>query len=126
MSEADNIEVVRDFVGAWSRLDPDELVGYFTDDICYHNMPMGPVNGIEQVRGMIAAFIGDWTETTWDLLNIAATGDVVFTERVDRITAGDRRVDLPVAGVFELEAGRIRVWRDYFDLGTYTRGMDAG
>jgi limonene-1,2-epoxide hydrolase len=126
MSAEDNIRVVTDFVAAWSRLDPEELAGFFTDDICYHNMPMAPVTGIDQVTAMIGAFIGDWSATTWDLLNVAASGDVVFTERLDRITAGDRGVDLPVAGVFELEGGKIRVWRDYFDLATFTGGMSGG
>ncbi|RIK28224.1 MAG: hypothetical protein DCC55_38880 [Chloroflexi bacterium] len=57
------------------------------------------------------------------MLNIAAAGNVVFTERVDRIDAVGRHVDLPVAGVFELDGERIRAWRDYFDLATYTRAM---
>ena len=126
MSEADNIAVVTEFVEAWSRLDPDELVGYFTEDVTYHNMPMAPVEGKERVRAMIAAFIADWTATTWDLLNIAAAGDVVFAERLDRTTAGDHHVDLPCNGVFELEDGKIKVWRDYFDLATFTRGMGQG
>ena len=26
-------------------------------------------------------------------------------------------------GVFELSNGRIKVWRDYFDLATYTRAI---
>jgi limonene-1,2-epoxide hydrolase len=34
---------------------------------------------------------------------------------------GDKSVDLPCCGVFEMTDGKIRVWRDYFDLGTYTR-----
>ena len=25
--------------------------------------------------------------------------------------------------VFELEAGRIKIWRDYFDMATYQRGL---
>jgi limonene-1,2-epoxide hydrolase len=32
-------------------------------------------------------------------------------------------VDLPCVGVFELEAGKIKTWRDYFDLATYQRGL---
>jgi limonene-1,2-epoxide hydrolase len=34
---------------------------------------------------------------------------------------GDKTVDLPCCGVFEMKGGKIKVWRDYFDLGTYTR-----
>jgi limonene-1,2-epoxide hydrolase len=47
----------------------------------------------------------------------------VIVERLDRTKAGDKAVDLPCTGVFELENGKIKVWRDYFDLGTYAKGM---
>ena len=43
--------------------------------------------------------------------------------RLDRTQAGDKTVDLPCTGVFEMEDGKIKVWRDYFDLGTYVKGM---
>ena len=86
-------------------------------------MPTGPVAGRENVRGMIAGFIGAWTETRWDILNLVSAGDVVIVERLDRTKAGDKAVDLPCTGVFEMENGKIRVWRDYFDLTTYMKGM---
>jgi limonene-1,2-epoxide hydrolase len=37
---------------------------------------------------------------------------------------GDKHVDLPCLGIFELEDGKIRVWRDYFDLGTYMKALE--
>ena len=42
---------------------------------------------------------------------------------MDRTRAGEKAVDLPCLGVFELENGRIKVWRDYFDLATYAAGL---
>jgi limonene-1,2-epoxide hydrolase len=50
-------------------------------------------------------------------------GDVVIAERLDRTVAGGKPVDLPCCGVFELQGGRIKAWRDYFDMGTYTRAL---
>ena len=119
----DNEKIIREFIDAWSRLDPEELCSYFTEDGVYHNMPSGPVGGRENVKKMIAGFIGSWTETRWDILNLVSAGDVVIAERLDRTKAGDKAVDLPCTGVFELENGKIKVWRDYFDLGTYVKGM---
>jgi len=119
----DNEEIVRAFIEAWSRLDPDELCTYFTEDGVYHNMPTGPIRGRENVRKMIAGFIRPWTETQWDILNLVSAGDVVIAERLDRTKLGDKAVDLPCTGVFEMENGKIKVWRDYFDLGTYTRAI---
>ena len=123
MTTERNVETITDFVAAWSRLDPDELASYFTADGCYHNIPVGSVVGSDNVRAMIAAFIADWTATQWDLLNIVGAGDVVIAERLDRTEAGDKRVDLPCTGVFEMENGKIKVWRDYFDLTTFTAAM---
>ncbi|MFL5805461.1 MAG: limonene-1,2-epoxide hydrolase family protein [Roseiflexaceae bacterium] len=33
------------------------------------------------------------------------------------MTFQDRRVALSIAGIFELENGKITAWREYFDLG---------
>lgn len=120
---SDNAAIIRDFCRAWSRLDPDELAGYFTEDGVYFNVPTEPVSGREAVRQFIAGFTASWTETDWEIRTLIADGDTVFCERVDRTktTAGD--VDLPCAGVFEMRDGRIAVWRDYFDLGTFMRAM---
>ena len=119
----DNEKIVREFIEAWSRLDPEELSGYFSEDGVYHNMPMGPIRGRENVKKMIAGFIGSWTETRWEILHLVAAGDVVIAERLDRTKAGAKAVDLPCTGVFELENGKIKVWRDYFDLGTYAKAI---
>ena len=120
---SDNEQIIRNFIEAWSRLDPTELAAFFSEDGVYHNMPAGPVTGRTNVENFIRGFSASWTETTWDLLNIASSGNIVMAERVDRTTAGDKSVDLPCLGVFELEAGKIKVWRDYFDLATYQAGL---
>ena len=72
---------------------------------------------------MIAGFIGSWTKTDWDILHLVSAGDVVIAERLDRTVAGEKGVDLPCTGVFEMENGKIKVWRDYFDLTTYMKAM---
>jgi limonene-1,2-epoxide hydrolase len=120
---ADNVRTIREFIAAWSRLDAAELAAFFTEDGVYHNMPARPVSGRAAVQGFIAGFIKDWSATEWELLNIVGAGDVVIAERVDRTRVGDKRVDLPCCGVFEMQDGKIKVWRDYFDLATYTRAL---
>jgi limonene-1,2-epoxide hydrolase len=84
-------------------------------------MPTQPVQGKEQLKQFIGSFISNWTKTNWDTLNIIGKGDVVIAERLDRTEVGDIKVDLPCCGVFEMEEGKIKVWRDYFDMGTYTK-----
>jgi len=120
---SENTKLIEEFCAAWSRLDPSELAGYFTDDGVYHNMPAAPVQGRAEIEQFIRDFAGSWTETRWEIVNLAETGDVVIAERVDRTRAGDKAIDLPCTGVFEIRNGKIACWRDYFDLDTYMRAM---
>ncbi len=83
-------------------------------------MPIGPIAGEANLKEFIGAFLADWTETNWDVLNLVSKGDIVMAERVDHIKVGEIMVDLPCCGVFEMRDGKIKVWRDYFDMATYT------
>jgi limonene-1,2-epoxide hydrolase len=49
--------------------------------------------------------------------NVAAVGEVVFTERVDWMVRpdGSRAGPFPVVGVTEFRDGKISAWREYFD-----------
>jgi limonene-1,2-epoxide hydrolase len=118
-----NSELIEDFCKAWSRLDAAELAFYFTEDGIYHNMPADPVRGRNAIETFIRGFAGSWTKTEWEILNLAEAGDVVFAERLDRTQAGENSVDLPCTGVFTIREGKIACWRDYFDIGAYSRAM---
>lgn len=107
--------VVMAFVDAWNRLDEDRIYGLMSDDIFYHNMPLEPVTGREAVRAHLAGWPVD--EAEWVVLNIATSGHVVLTERVDRFVRNGRTIIVPVMGAFEVKDGLITQWRDYFDMG---------
>jgi limonene-1,2-epoxide hydrolase len=119
----DNETIVRNFIAAWSRLDVEELVSFFTEDGTYHNMMAKPVSGHDNLRKFIGGFVKGWTATEWEIVNMLSRGDVVVAERIDRTRSGDKKVDLPCIGVFEMRGGKINVWRDYFDLATYTKAI---
>ena len=121
----DNEQLIRNFIATWSSLDVEEILSYFADDGTYHDMPIAPVTGRENLRAFIAAFLTGWTSTDWDIINITCQNDTVFAERMDRTKIGNRSVDLPCCGVFEMAGGKIKVWRDYFDMATYTKGATA-
>ena len=113
------IDIVKAFCASWSELDIDDLMGYFHDDALYHNIPVDPLVGTENIRAMIVGFTAGWDRVEFDILHIVADGEVVLTERVDRFVSAERTVSLPVMGTFELDGGRIRAWRDYFDLNQF-------
>jgi limonene-1,2-epoxide hydrolase len=118
---ADNERLIRDFCAAWSRRDIDELLAFFAEDAVYHNMPLAPAQGRAAIRQVMEFFVPPAQAIVFELRAIASVGTVVFTERLDRFVIGGKSVELPVAGVFEVEAGKIRAWRDYFDMATWTR-----
>ncbi|MDO8421514.1 MAG: limonene-1,2-epoxide hydrolase family protein [Parvibaculum sp.] len=118
-----NEEIIRDFVNAWPSLDVEKIVSFFTEDGIYHNMMIHPVKGHADLRNFISAFLKGWSETEWEILNLASSGNTVFAERVDRTKVGGKPVSLPCCGVFEMENGKIKAWRDYFDMGTYTKAL---
>lgn len=120
---ASNEQVVRDFIAAWSRLDADELVQFFCEDGTYHNMPTKPVTGHDALKPFISAFLKSWTATQWDVVNLLSSGNIVIAERLDRTMVGTKTVNLPCCGVFEMQDGHIKVWRDYFDMGAYVSAL---
>jgi len=120
MSRAE--EVVRDFCQAFSRQDVEELLRFFADDAVYHNIPIEPVQGKEAIAATLRQFIDPNGEASFEIRHLACTGGTVLTERVDRFVLNGRRVELPVMGAFEVGPdGKIRAWRDYFDLAQFTR-----
>jgi limonene-1,2-epoxide hydrolase len=117
-------KVVTEFCNAWPRKNIDELLGFFTDDAVYHNIPFEPARGKEAIRATINTFLPMAKSLRFKVLNSASSGNVVFNERVDVFDlGGGKTISLPVAGVFEITGSKISAWRDYFDMAMYTKQM---
>jgi limonene-1,2-epoxide hydrolase len=109
--------IVRAFIGAFNANDLERILGFFSDDAVYHNIPVPPVKGTAAIRGVIQGFLGMATQVDWIVHHLAETGDgVVLTERTDRFLIRGKWVELPVMGAFQVRQGRIAEWRDYFDM----------
>jgi limonene-1,2-epoxide hydrolase len=119
---SDPKQIVRDFCGAWERLDKQALLDAFTDDGVYHNIPMQPAVGKEAIAQIITFVLAQGADAIkFDIKHIVAEGDVVLTERVDTFVTGQKEIKLEVMGAFELRDGKIAAWRDYFDLAQWTK-----
>jgi limonene-1,2-epoxide hydrolase len=118
-------KVVSDVLAAWTRLNVDEIMGYFADDAVWDNVPMKPAKGQAAIREMTQSFLKDTTTFSAKILRVVHAGNVVVNERVDTVTMKNgKKADIPVAGVFEIDdAGQIKVWRDYFDIATFTKQL---
>jgi len=122
------IDLVRRFCAAWGEdARTEELAAFFTDDAVYHNIPMAPVIGRENIATNIATFIRPGAPgiigIRFNLIHIAANGPVVMTERVDAFRLPNKSFEVPIMGAFEIANGKIKAWRDYFDLNQFTTRM---
>ena len=124
------IEVVRRFCAAWSdNVSTVELTAFFSDDAVYQNIPLAPVTGRDAIADNIASFIRPGPpgieSIEFRLVNIASSGPVVMTERIDVFKLSDRSFELPVMGAFEVSGGMIDAWRDYFDMNQFTSRLGS-
>ena len=115
------IDLVRELCAAFgeAELDLDRIVGFFTDDAVYHNIPVDPVVGPEAIRGVLASFTTGVESIEFRVGAIAADGGTVLTERVDVFRFPGKEISLPVMGTFEVAGGKIAAWRDYFDMNQF-------
>lgn len=110
-------EVVRSFFAAHKRLDVEGIIGFFTEDAIWHNMPAKyePAVGRDAIADLVRMFFAKTEAADLEIVNIAVNGKMVFTERVDHCVYAGREVNAPVVGVFEIEGDKIWRWREYFD-----------
>ena len=113
-------QLVLDLCEAFKKHDAEALRPFFTDDVVYHNIPMDAAVGIDATIAFIEGFFGMSESLVIENLHVATRDNLVFTERVDTFTIGDKVAPLPVMGIFEIRDGKICAWRDYFDMGQIT------
>lgn len=117
-------ETVLEFCRAIARRSSAELVGFFTADAVYHNIPVEPVRGHDAIQATLAQFVDISTDAEFEMVALAVTGNKVLTERVDRFTINGKRIEIAVMGTFEVTPeGKISAWRDYFDMQQFMKQM---
>jgi len=119
MSASQHEKTVRAFCSAWDDLDVADILGLMSQNAVYHNMPLEPLIGQQQIKAFIEGFFKISNACHFDILNLVANDQYVVTERVDtfRLLNGSSIEKLPVLGIFEFDdEGKISQWREYWDL----------
>jgi len=111
-----NDRIVRDFLLLWEQRDTEQLVAICTEDAVWEHRPLPPEIGRDAIRAFCERF-ENVPGGPYEILHQVAGDQFVFNERLDRVTVGSGLIELPVCAVFEIEDGRIKAWRDYFDTG---------
>ena len=116
----ENEQIITEFIHAFCRFNADELIEYFAPDAVYHNIPLPILRGRDEIYESLKGLPKRFKELKVEILHQIASGNIVMNERIDYFTFPDgRQVALPIAGIFEMQNGKIKAWREYFDLGTF-------
>jgi len=117
-------QIVRAFIHAMEKADFDTGLNYVSEDVEYINSPNTAVRGHAGVRQVLEPFFAPIEENDFRILREIAQGDLVVLERLDRHRVPRGWFELPVTGVFEVKNGKIRYWREYFDVATILQAME--
>jgi limonene-1,2-epoxide hydrolase len=122
--------VVQEFCKLMVKRDAEALRRFFTGDAVYQNTgtpaAVGVAAIVENLAGQFAMFPDSYE---YKVLNLAADGDVVLTERLDMIRTPSGVQGVPVMGTFVLRDGKIARWTDYWDTALPAKmmtGEDVG
>ena len=124
-------EVVNEFIKAVTSGNRDRAGELLADDLVYENIGFGPTSlapALPTVNGGPAAldFLAPMQDAEWTVHRQQSFGNVVVNERTDRFTFGEAKIDLPVAGIFEVVDGKITFWRDYFETSVMNEQLAGG
>lgn len=110
-------QVVQEFCDLMVKRDPEQLRPYVAEDAVYHNTGMPPTRGLEAILTELGRQFAMYPDSyEYRMINIAADGDVVLTERQDMIRSPDGALHaMPVMGTFVVRDGKIVRWTDYWD-----------
>jgi limonene-1,2-epoxide hydrolase len=117
-------QTVDEFIRRLVAKDLDGACELVTPDVEYDNVPMGKNYGPDGIKSVLDALVAGVDQVEFVVHRQVAVGGLVMNERNDRFEVNGGWIDLPVAGVFEVnDDGLITLWRDYFDLPTLMNQM---
>jgi limonene-1,2-epoxide hydrolase len=125
LSDVDNARKVETFLYALQDEDFDTVESLMSDDIVWQNVGWPTLRGRKRIMAIFRRGEGK-NVVEVKIHRIAAEGNAVLTERTDALVFGPLRVQFWVCGTFEVHAGRITLWRDYFDVMDFLKGTVRG
>jgi limonene-1,2-epoxide hydrolase len=121
----DSAVVVENFLNALAAQDFGTTDALLADDLVYQNVGLPTFRGGARVRKMLRSAQGRVGFEVKFHRNVA-DGGTVLNERTDAVVFGPLRLQFWVCGVFEVDDGRITLWRDYFDFYDFGKAIFRG
>lgn len=117
---------MRKFFAAWANPKRDELASFFADDAVWVDGPQGVREGVEAITDELAAQLAATGGTTVDVKSLVADDGTVMAEEVSHFSIAGQPISAVVMAVFELDTdGRIKQWREAYDLKSLTDQIEA-
>lgn len=130
MTQLKNIEapdtIVIRFLEALEQQNYETISELLAPNIAYTNVSLPTFRGKKLVFSLIKTVLRKGTALQVKKLNVSFNGNVVLTERIDVVIIGPLHVGFWICGKFEVENGKITVWRDYFDWFNLGKGFVKG
>jgi limonene-1,2-epoxide hydrolase len=111
----ENTRTVEVFLNALAVEDYDTVEAALADNLVYQNVGLPTIHGRHRTMKLLRSMEGR-AGFEVKVHRVAADGAAVLTERTDALIFGPLRLQFWVCGVFEVNDGRITLWRDYFDF----------
>jgi len=123
-SDAAKIATVRQMIQAWNTRNWDKVYDLFAQDGSLQSMMLAaPTVGREAIKKRIGALAADISSIELKVRHIGVADGVVFVERVDDFVYRGKHGAVPVVGVVEVENGRVKAWREYYDRAQLLEAM---
>jgi steroid delta-isomerase-like uncharacterized protein len=117
--------IVQDFARAFNRQDVKALCDCFTSDASYRDNFFGEHVGTARLTAMFERMFHEGRDYAWSMDTVVEGADRAAGEWTFSYVASDaiprsagRKVRFRGMSLFELERGKIKNYREYFDVGT--------
>ena len=115
---------VRQMIEAWNTRNWQQVYDLFAQDGVLQSMMLAePTVGREAIAKRIGALAKDISKIELRIRHIGVADGVVFIERVDDFVYRGNHGAVPVVGVVEVEQGRVKAWREYYDRAQMIEAM---
>jgi limonene-1,2-epoxide hydrolase len=122
-TDAQKLATVRQMIDAWNQRNWQQVYDLFAHDGVLQSMMLPPTVGREAIQQRIGALAKGIESIELRVRHIGVVDGVVFIERVDDFVYRGKHGAVPVVGVVEVEQGRVKAWREYYDRAQLIKAM---
>lgn len=125
MSQSSHADTIRRYYAAWVADDVDGVLALCTDDVVGGVMPGRDLHGKPEVERFLRKFGAGMADKRYEFHAIIVEGDTGMLEGIEHYRKDGKPVSTPFMTVFRFRDGRIASWRDYFDMASLLKQLQA-